>query len=414
MQQRLSVSEATALVKECMDEGLAPLWVEGEVSNFVAHSSGHFYFSLKDAGAQLRCVMFRSANRRLRFVPADGTHAASFGRIGVYARGGQYQLIVERLLPLGEGELQLAFEALKARLAAEGLFDPERKRRLPAFPRKIGVVTSPTGAAIRDIVRVLRRRWPPVQILLRPVRVQGEGAAEEIAAGIADFGRRGGVDLLIVGRGGGSLEDLWAFNEEITARAIAASAIPIISAVGHEIDHTIADLVADQRAPTPSTAAEIAVPDARECLTTAGRQWSRCRVAMDRKLGEVRLRLEAARTGRALISPLDRLRQESQRADELLQRSRQALERSLASLSERAAQVAARIEALAPIRVLDRGFALCFDAAGGLLNSVRGVEVGDAIRVELGQGGLRCRVESVEPSAAVIGDARATDERSGM
>jgi exodeoxyribonuclease VII large subunit len=208
MQEHLSVSEATALIKDCLESSLPALWVEGEISNFVAHTSGHFYFSLKDETAQLRCVMFRGANRRLRFVPEDGLAYAAFGAVTVYARSGQYQLIAERLVPLGEGDLALAFERLKERLAAEGLFDAARKRPLPRFPETVGVVTSPTGAAVRDILRVLRRRWPSIRVILRPVRVQGEGAAEEIATGLAALDRLGEADVLIVGRGGGSLEDL--------------------------------------------------------------------------------------------------------------------------------------------------------------------------------------------------------------
>lgn len=397
MQRRHTVSEATALIKECIEESLPPLWVEGEISNFVAHTSGHFYFSLKDSSAQLRCAMFRSANRRVRFRPRDGMQCAALGRVGVYARSGQYQLIVERLLPLGEGELQAAYEALKLRLAAEGLLDAERKRRLPAYPQTIGIVTSPTGAAVRDVVKVLRRRWPPMRILLCPVKVQGPGAAEEIARGIARFDRRSDVDLLIVGRGGGSLEDLWAFNEEIVARAIAAARHPVISAVGHEIDTTICDLVADLRAATPSAAAELAVRDVREVLAEAMHSRRRAAQALRRRITELRLRLDALTRSHALRSPLDRMRQESQHADELLRRAARALERATAAARERCRHLAERLAALNPAAVLSRGYALAYEADGTLLRSVGPVRIGARIRLELGDGVLECRVESLVP-----------------
>ncbi len=393
MQQRLTVTEATSLVKQCIEDGLRPLWVEGEITNFVAHSSGHHYFSLKDAGAQLRCVMFRGANRRLRFRPEDGMQCALFGRLTIYAPSGLYQLVAERMLPIGEGELQLAFEALRERLAQEGLFDPLRKQALPTFPRTIGVVTSPTGAAIRDIVKVLRRRWPPVRIILRPVRVQGRGAAAEIATGIADLARLDDVDLLIVGRGGGSLEDLWAFNEEPTARAIAASRIPVISAVGHEIDHTIADLAADQRAATPSAAAEIAVPDVREIYAEVRAVLERCGRATTKQLTDYHLRLDALARSRALQSPQERLQLESQRADELLRRAGRCLDTRLARTRDRLEALKARIDALNPGAVLGRGFALAFDGQGRILRSAAAIDAGDPLRVRLGRGTVWCRAE---------------------
>ncbi|MBD3236902.1 MAG: exodeoxyribonuclease VII large subunit [Candidatus Eisenbacteria bacterium] len=396
MPRRHTVSEATALIKECIEGSLPPLWVVGELSNFVAHTSGHFYFSLKDAGAQLRCAMFRNANRRIRFRPRDGMECAALGRVGVYARSGQYQLIVERLLPVGTGELQAAFEALKLRLADEGLLATERKRPLPAYPSSIGLVTSPTGAAVRDLVEVLKRRWPPIRILLAPVRVQGKGAAEEIAGGLARLDRRMDLDLIVVGRGGGSLEDLWAFNEERVARAIAAARHPVISAVGHEIDTTISDLVADLRAPTPSAAAELAVPDYRDVLATAGLQRDRARRALLRRLGELRLRLEVVSRSHALRSPLDRMRQEIQHADALLRRARQALERVCARTADRTRHLGERLAALNPTAVLARGYALAFRADGGLLRSVAGLERGAAVRLELADGSLVCRVTSVE------------------
>jgi len=401
MRGALSVSAATALVKECLEQGITPLWVEGEISDFVAHRSGHFYFTVKDAEAQLRCVMFRGANARLRFTPRDGLQCALFGRISVYPRSGQYQLIAERMQPVGEGELQAAFQALKERLQNEGLFAPERKRRLPAIPERIGIVTSPTGAAIRDIQRVLRRRWPPIAIVLRPTVVQGREAAADIVAGIEALDRRADIDLIIVGRGGGSLEDLWAFNEEPVARAIAAAKLPIISAVGHEIDFTIADFVADLRAPTPSAAAELAVPDARDVLTGAGSDLRRCARAVRRRLDEGRLRLEGLARSRALVSPLDRVRQASQRADELLQRCARAAESRLRRAGERAAAVAGRLEALNPGSVLERGYAVAFDERGRLVTRAAALSAGDCLRVVLREGAVRCRVERAEDAAAL-------------
>jgi len=392
MEPWISVSEATALVKECIEEGLAPFWVEGEVSNFVAHTSGHFYFSLKDAHSQLRCVMFRGANRRLRFRPENGMACAAFGQVGVYAPSGQYQLIAVRMLPAGEGELQVAFEALKRRLEGEGLFAPERKRPLPAFPRVVGVVTSPPGAALRDITRVLQRRWPPVSILLYPAKVQGEGAARQIAAGIAALEAHGEAELLIVGRGGGSLEDLWAFNEEMTARAIAEASVPVISAVGHETDVTIADFVADLRAPTPSAAAELAVRDYRETIAECQGLLQRSGRGLLRNLERMQLKLDALRRSRALQSPIDRLHQENQRADELFERSRRAVLGYLTQRTERLEGLGSRLEALNPETVLQRGYAVARDARGGVLRSASAVAVDDEIEVELGAGRLRCRV----------------------
>jgi exodeoxyribonuclease VII large subunit len=392
VQPRMTVSELTALVKGCLEEGIGPLWVEGEISNFLAHRSGHFYFTLKDATAQLRCVMFRNANLRLRFLPEDGMQCALFGRITVYERSGQYQLLTERMLPVGAGELQLAFDQLKARLAAEGLFDPERKRRLPAYPATIGVVTSQSGAAVRDIVRILRRRWPPIRIVLRPAQVQGAAAAQDVARAIEELNRLAGVDLLIVGRGGGSLEDLWAFNEEPVARAIAGSRIPVISAVGHETDTTIADFVADLRAPTPSAAAELAVRDFREVLGSARLLRHRAERALARRLAELRLRLRTLAAGPALRSPLDRLRAASQRADELLARAQRGAIAALTAARQRSARVAASLAALNPEAVLQRGYALAFDAAGRVVASVADAPEGARLRLRLRDGELDCRV----------------------
>src|SRR5256884_379509 len=255
----LTVAQLTEQLRAVLEERFPAVWVEGEISNFRSYGSGHASFPLRDADAQLRCVIFRTRAQRIRFQPADGLHVVAFGSVEVYAQRGEYQLVVELLEPKGLGALQLAFEQLKARLQAEGLFDAVRKRALPRFPKKIGIVTSPSGAALRDMLRVIGRRFGELSIVIAPCRVQGEGAAEEVAQGLRDLDALGDVDVIIVGRGGGSLEDLWAFNEEAVARAIAASKAPVVSAVGHEVDFTIADFVADLRAPTPSAAAELVV-----------------------------------------------------------------------------------------------------------------------------------------------------------
>ncbi len=279
----LTVSALTAQLRAVLEERFPAVWVEGEISNYRLYGSGHAYFTLKDADAQLRCALFRTRGRRLRFEPADGLHVMAFGSVEVYAQRGEYQLVVELLEPKGLGALQLAFEQLKARLQAEGLFEQARKRELPRFPRKIGIVTSPSGAALRDMLRVIGRRFGELHIVIAPCRVQGDGAAEEIARGLGDLNALGDVDVIIVGRGGGSLEDLWAFNEETVARAIVASKAPVISAVGHEVDFTIADFVADLRAPTPSAAAELVVRE-KQAVVDALEELRRrlCRAAVER------------------------------------------------------------------------------------------------------------------------------------
>ncbi len=392
------------MVKQALRESLPPLRVEGEISNFVAHSSGHLYFSLKDAESQLRCVMFRRAARGLSFMPKDGMLCVATGAIDVYERSGQYQLIVERLEAAGEGALQIAFERLKRRLAEEGLFDPERKQKLPQFPQTIGIVTSDSGAALRDMVRVLRRRWPPIRIILRPAMVQGEGAAEDIARAIGEFETaEERVDLLIVGRGGGSLEDLWAFNEEIVARAISACSIPVVSAVGHEVDFTISDMVADLRAPTPSAAAELVVPDYREVLASAGLLVGRCESALRSKLERLKLRLSALEKSHAMQSPLERVRQSAQRADELLARIARSVGSLHRLLGERVSRLAERIEALGPQGVLRRGYALVLDRAGRPVRSVKGRRVGEQLSVALSDGALDVRVEAIQKGRGVEG-----------
>jgi exodeoxyribonuclease VII large subunit len=352
----LTVSALTALLRIHIETAFADVWVEGEVSNLRVPSSGHAYFTLKDSTSQLRAVLFRSAGRLLRFTLEDGIHVVCRGRITVYEPRGDYQMIVEYVEPRGLGALQLAFEQLKERLAAEGLFDTARKRSLPVLPRRIGVVTSPTGAAIRDIIQVARKRFPGISILLNPVPVQGENAAAEIARAIAELNEIGSVDVLIAGRGGGSLEDLWPFNEEVVARAIAASRIPVVSAVGHETDFTIADFVADVRAPTPSAAAELVVRDRQELLSRLQGLWGRTVRAIRVEIGDRRGRVEAERRG--LLDPAALVERAMQRRDDLEMRLRLAL-------GTRAREVRRRLEAVrhdvllrSPVHRIRQGLAM--------------------------------------------------------
>jgi exodeoxyribonuclease VII large subunit len=351
-----TVSALTALLRLHIESAFSDIWVEGEVSNLRIPTSGHAYFTLKDANSQIRAVLFRSAGRALRFALQDGIHLVCRGRVSVYEPRGDYQVIVEHAEPKGMGALQLAFEQLKQRLAAEGLFDQARKRPLPFLPSRIGVVTSPTGAAIRDIVQVARKRFPAIEIVLNPVAVQGDSAAGEIARAIAELNEFGGFDVLIVGRGGGSLEDLWPFNEEVVARAIAASRIPVVSAVGHEIDYTIADFVADVRAPTPSAAAELVVRDRQDLLGQAKSLRERTLQAMRTDLRDRRARVEAERRG--LLDPTALVARAIQRRDDLEMRLRLAQVNRLGGV--RAAVEALRQDALlcSPIQHIQRGLTM--------------------------------------------------------
>ena len=369
-----SVSELTALVQETLEVGFADVGLHGEVSNVSKPRSGHIYFSLKDDSAQVRAVLWKSAAKRLVFDLTDGLAVRAWGSLTVYPPRGEYQVVLRKLEPEGVGALELAFRQTVARLAAEGLFDPDRKRPLPAFPRRIVIVTSPTGAAVRDLLQVIGRRWPAVEILIAPTRVQGDGAAAEVAAAIAMADRVADADLIIVARGGGSLEDLWAFNEEVVARAIVATRLPVVSAIGHEVDLTIADLVADRRALTPSEAGEICVPDV---------------LAVRRGLDDLRDRLARA-TG-------DRLRQSRTTLDALADRARRALRRDLDDRRHRLARLAGQLDALSPLAVLARGYSLTFiDRDGTLLRAADQVRKGTLIRTRLAAGSILSRVEAVE------------------
>ena len=441
----LTVSELTASVRKLLESTYGEVWIDGELSNVKRWRTGHVYFTLKDAGAQLKGVMFRSAVRYLRFDPEDGLRVVARGRLGVYEPKGEYQIVCEHMEPHGVGALQLAFEQLKRKLDHEGLFDPQRKRALPALPRKIGVVTSLDGAALRDIVNVLRRRYPNAHVLIRPARVQGDGSANEVASAVTQVADVPGVDVLIVGRGGGSIEDLWAFNEEIVARAIAASPVPVISAVGHETDFTIADFVADLRAATPSAAAELVVARQDEYRDRIERMherlvaaalmrirgwqarvrsleqrpgmagWSArlalrgrhlvdlshalarvARAAVDRparRYHQLRLRLESRDLRRTLAAVGARLvAAESRLAAGLTHR--------LHARREALGGLAGRLENLSPLAVLGRGYAVCWNEdRTAIISDAAAVEPGARVQVTLHRGKLGCTVTARHPAA---------------
>lgn len=432
-----SVFEITTEIKRSLDK-LGILWIQGEISNCKRHSSGHLYFSLKDSRAQLKAAFFRGSNMYLKFKPEDGMEVVVRGRLSVYEPRGDYQIIVEYMEPVGLGSLQLAFDQLKEKLRKQGLFEEHHKVPLPLLPRKVGIVTSPTGAAIRDILRILKRRNASLDVLIYPARVQGAGAAEEIAAGIDYLNKRSDIDVLIVGRGGGSIEDLWAFNEEIVAQAIFRSELPLISAVGHEVDYTIADFVADLRAPTPSAAAEM-VSGARDDLratviSLTGRLHQAVRRGIDRR----RLEVERLAHNRAFTVTPNKIRDLQQRFDENTMRMAQALRNYVSSIRHRQQMLSSRlysldlggfihrrqdslahsrqnliaamwrglqarrsrfeiavgkIHALSPLAVLSRGFALCRDAQGRILKNAADVSAGDAVSVTLALGRLDCEVK---------------------
>jgi exodeoxyribonuclease VII large subunit len=392
--QALTVTELTRQVKAHLEGRFESVWVAGEVSNFRRYDSGHCYFTLKDSAAQLSCVLWRMTAEGLRFAPADGQQVLAHGRLSVYEPRGQYQLVILQLEPAGLGALAAAFEALKAKLAAEGLFDPARKRPLPAYPRAIALVTSPSGAAIRDLLKVILRRWPRIELLLAPVRVQGEGAAREIAEAIARVNAHGRADVMIVGRGGGSLEDLWAFNEEAVARAIAASRIPVISAVGHEVDFTIADFVADVRAATPSHAGELVVPEYRAVVEQLARLRTQLPAALLQRVAVSRERLRALASSWALRSPEERLQQFRQRVDDLQARLEPLAREALQARQLELAAFRARLEGLSPLKVLERGYSVTTrERDGQVLRAADAVREGERIVSRLARGKLVSKVE---------------------
>jgi exodeoxyribonuclease VII large subunit len=433
-----SVSRLNREVRVLLERGFGSLWLEAEISNFARPSSGHWYFSLKDASAQVRCCMFRQRNMLLGFAPRDGQKVLVRARIGLYEPRGEYQLLIDHMEDAGLGALKRQFDELAAKLAAEGLFAPERKRPLPALPKRIGVITSSSGAAIHDILHVLARRFAAIPVLLYPVAVQGVAAAAEIVAALKLAGRRGECDVLILARGGGSLEDLWAFNDEALARAIAACPIPVVSGIGHEIDFTIADFAADVRAATPSAAAEIVAPDAEEWAASLRRLRERLQRALRQGIDTHRERLRWL-IGRAeLVNPEARLAQQGQRLDELEQRASRALRQILAdrrsalalSVSrlwqlspaarlqgtaarhaalfarlraaglrqlnrarERLAPLVRTLNAVSPLATLDRGYAIVSLEGGAILRDAKDATAGTIIEARLSQGRIRAKVE---------------------
>jgi exodeoxyribonuclease VII large subunit len=391
----LTVTQLNQHVKELLDGDplLANVCVQGELSNYKLYPSGHHYFTLKDAESAIRCVMFRGSAARLRFRPENGMGVTAFGRVGVYPRDGAYQLYVSDLRPLGMGDLAVAFEQLKAKLAAEGLFDPAHKRPIPRFPKRIAVITSGAGAAVRDIIRVTGARWPMAKILVLPVRVQGAEAPPEIVGALNYANRYAVGDLIITGRGGGSIEDLWAFNDERVARAIYASEIPVISAVGHEPDVTIADYVADVRAATPSNGAELAVPDASELRDALGSDAVRISQAVKKRLELARRRLEDLRSRRVMRSPTGYLDQRRMELDMQRANLLAAQERRVADVKHALVRLTASMDALSPLKVLSRGYAIASGSGGAVLRRAADAEIGEKINVRLGDGSLGCRVE---------------------
>ena len=398
MRDAITVAELNRYVNTLLesDSQLNPVLVKGELSGVKAYPSGHIYFTLKDSAAAVSCVLFRGYAGRLRFQPENGLKVIVTAKATVYDRDGRFQLLVMDMSADGLGALYLAFEQLKRRLEAEGLFDPAHKRRLPLLPRAIGVVTSPAGAVIRDIIQVLGRRYPNFRLQLIPVPVQGEGAAEAIAAAIRRFNALGGVDVLIVGRGGGSLEDLWPFNEECVARAVYASQIPVISAVGHETDFTICDFAADVRAPTPSAAAELAMPVRAEQETRISQLRDQLARALNRRLDQQKLRLEHLRQHRVFRQPLERLDRRRQDLDRLSDALRRAMGDQADRTGHRLSVLCGKLDALSPLKVLARGYGVVRSVpAGRTLLSTALIQPKDLVDVTLTDGTLRCEVQQI-------------------
>jgi exodeoxyribonuclease VII large subunit len=390
-----TISELNQIIKGTLEQELDGLWVVGEVSNFRVSPSGHYYFTLKDDKSQISAVMFRRQGLGLAFAPENGMEVLCFGKVSLYPVRGDLQLYVENMEPRGPGALYLAFEQLKKRLSAEGLFAEARKKALPFLPASIGIVTSEKGAALRDMLRIIGDRYPDRRIIVRPVKVQGEGAAAEIASGITELGGSGQVDVMIVGRGGGSLEDLWAFNEEIVARSIFASPVPVISAVGHEIDFTIADFVADLRAPTPTAAAEVVVPRRSELVDQV--------MDLEEQLLQwMRRKLELAREDwsgfvKRLADPERKLRETQQHVDELSVDLVRRWRDRVRQLKDRLVQEGGRLDALSPLAVLDRGYSIAHKIPEEkLVKDTASLAIGDFLRVTFAKGKAICRVERKE------------------
>jgi exodeoxyribonuclease VII large subunit len=389
----LTVGEITRQIKGVVEGAFPNVWVSGEVSNLSRPQSGHVYLTLKDSEATLKAVMYRGIALRVKFELRDGLEVVARGRLSLYAPQGQYQLAIEELQPRGIGALELAFQQLKEKLHGKGYFDRSRKKPLPRFPRRVVLVTSPTGAAVRDMVEILGRRWPSVEVWVCPVPVQGDGAGLKIAEAIGRLNRIRGIDVLIVGRGGGSLEDLWAFNEECVAQAIFVSRIPVVSAVGHETDTTIADFVADVRAATPSEAAERVVPSREEEIDRLLGLGTALRSLLFQQVQRGRQRLDDLCQRRALRRPLETLRDKERKLDEMGERLRRALKQRLVLAEQKIKAVAGRLEALSPLNVLSRGYSLTRTADRTIIHSPNQVRPGDVLETWVEQGRILSRVE---------------------
>jgi exodeoxyribonuclease VII large subunit len=391
----LTIAQLNELVKGTLERRLDAVWVVGEISNFRVPPSGHFYFTLKDDKSQISAVMFRRQGGTLRFAPADGMEVLCLGRVSLYSARGDLQLYVESLEPRGQGALFVAFEQLKKKLAVEGLFDERRKRPLPFLPVSIGLVTSDKGAALQDMLRILRDRFADRRVVIRPVKVQGGGAGADIATAIAELSHSGEVDVMIVGRGGGSIEDLWAFNEEVVARAIAASAVPVVSAVGHEVDYTIADFVADLRAPTPTAAAQWVVPRRADLADQVRVLSDQLRRNLESKIAAGRLALYGL--VKRMTDPTRELREKQQRLDELSVNLLRRFQEQLRQRRQQLSQAAGRLNALSPLAVLDRGYCIAHKLPEEtIVKDAESLNVSDLLRITLGRGKAICRVERKE------------------
>lgn len=408
----LTVTELNRYIKDLVDINppLGDIYIKGEISNFKAHSSGHYYFSLKDSDSVLKAVMFRMSASRLGYMPQNGMKVVAHGRISVYERGGEYQLYADSMEPDGVGAMYMALEQLKAKLSAMGLFDESRKKPLPKIPSAVGVVTSPTGAAVRDIINVCTRRFPYARIRVYPALVQGDGAVDSVAAGIEYFNRCGGADVLIVGRGGGSIEDLWAFNSEKVALAVSRSRIPVISAVGHETDVTICDLVADRRAPTPSAAAELAVPETAELKRKFNNVITRETAVLMGRIDAKKKELDRLAASRVLTSPAASFEDRSVTVDRLSDRLARAQNNILEKKTALLKSGAASLSALNPMAVLSRGYGAVFTADGSVIKSVESLSVGDTVKLTLSDGDALCGIKEIELGSD---NAHGKHERTG-
>lgn len=391
-----TVSEITKYIRVILEDSFPAVWIEGEVSNYLLHSSGHMYFSLRDANASLKCAMFKRSNEKLKFKLKDGMKLICFGSISVYEARGDYQLIVEEIEPKGVGALQLQFEQLKEKLKKEGLFDEAHKVPIPYLPTRIGIVTSPTGAAIRDILNIARRRFANVEIIVNPVKVQGESAKDEIAEAIRLFNRLKNIDVMIVTRGGGSLEDLWPFNEEVVARAIYESEIPVISAVGHEIDYTISDFVSDFRAPTPSAAAELVIPRKDDLVNAIATYMTRLKNALAGRIGVLEEKLSNLKDSYVLTQPLNLIVQYEQRVDDFSKDLAISIDHIVKMRGENFNLFSNKLEALSPLGILNRGYSITTKIPDGpIIKDVKILKKDDRVETKLSIGKFRSRVEEI-------------------